>query len=43
MIHCFFEVNKYTDTLARRGCVSDQDFVFFDSPLMDLGMLFYDN
>lgn len=41
--HCFYETNKCVDALARKGSNSSQDFIFFDSPPMDLHMLlFYD-
>ena len=44
MSHYFREANKCIDAMARRGGGSDQDFMFFDSPSVDLCMLlYYDN
>ena len=37
--HCFREANKCADALARRGTVSPQDFVIYQSPPTDVAML----
>ena len=44
MKHYFHEANKWANALARRGPLIQQDFVIFDSPLVNTVMLlFYDN
>ncbi|XP_075669726.1 uncharacterized protein LOC142639425 [Castanea sativa] len=37
--HCFREVNKCADALARRGAVSPQDFVIYQSSPINVAML----
>ena len=37
--HCFREANKCADTLTRRGTVSPQDFVIYQSPPTDVALL----
>ena len=37
--HCFREANKCADALTRRGVVSPQDFVNYQSPPTDVAML----
>ena len=44
MKHCYRKANKYTDALARMGASSNQEFLLFDCPSVDLFMLlFYDS
>ena len=40
MSHCFREVNKCVDVMARKGFGSSQDLLLFDSP-MNLCMLLF--
>ena len=37
--HCYREVNKCTDALARRGALLPQDLVIFHSPPVDVALL----
>ena len=37
--HRYTEANKCVDSLARRGAVSPQDFVIYQSPPTDVAML----
>ena len=43
MSHCFREVNKCVDVMARKGFGSSQDLLLFDSPMNLCMLLFYDN
>ena len=37
--HCYRELNKCANTLARRGDLLSQDFVIFHFPLVDVSLL----
>ena len=41
MSHCFQETNKYANTLATGSLETNQDFVVFDSPPMDISKLLF--
>ena len=39
VVHCFREVNKCADALARRGALLSSDFCVFNSPPADVAFL----
>ena len=41
LLHYFHETNKYANALARKWPFSQQDFVIFDSSLVDISILLY--
>ena len=41
MNHCFREVNKCADVMARKGFGSSQDLLLFDNPSMNLVCFYF--
>ena len=39
--HCFCETNRCTDSLARMGSQQSLEFILFDSPLVDIELVFH--